>query len=115
MKDDILENSMMLLPKTISAISEDYLSLYVDIVYQRILNYCNRSDFPEQLKYVASQMVVDYVTESYGKFENTPIASISEDGRSVSFDYEAYSTYIDDRISKTNELNRFKKLYRVDK
>jgi hypothetical protein len=43
------------------------------------------------------------------------ISTISEDGRSVSFTNGVeLRTSIEDRIARTTELKRFKKLYRVD-
>ena len=95
------------------------LNVYIDMTRQSILNYCNRSDLPEELNYTLCQMCADSyrdVTNSSVKGEvNGNVSSISEDGRSVSFSSGAeFKTAIEDRITRTTELNRFKKLYRVD-
>lgn len=95
------------------------LAVYVNITKQSILNYCNRSDLPEALNYTLCQMCADSyrdVTNSSAKGEvNGNVSSISEDGRSVSFSSGAeFKTALEDRITRTTELNRFKKLYKVD-
>ena len=110
-KDDIKTYAQTLLPTGIE-ISETRLSLFVDVVYQDILNYCNRDDFPSELEYTASQLVVDLITEEYTTFENPRMSSISEDGRTVSFDMAGISAKVEDKINKITLLKRFKKLYR---
>jgi len=94
------------------------LTVYVDMTKQTILNYCNRSDIPEALNYTLCQMCADSyrdVTNLSAKGEvNGNVSSISEDGRSVSFSSGAeFKTALEDRITRTTELNRFKKLYRL--
>lgn len=95
------------------------LTVYVDMTKQTILNYCNRSDLPEELNYTLCQMCADSykdVTNSSAKGEiNGNVSSVSEDGRSVSFSSGAeFKTALEDRVTRTTELNRFKKLYKVD-
>ena len=95
------------------------LNVYIDMTRQSILNNCNRSDLPEELNYTLCQMCADSyrdVTNSSAKGEvNGNVSSISEDGRSVSFSSGVeFKTAIEDRITRTTELNRFKKLYKVD-
>ena len=95
------------------------LTVYVDMTKQTVLNYCNRSDLPEALNYTLCQMCADSyrdVTNSSAKGEvNGNVSSISEDGRSVSFSSGAeFKTAIEDRVTRTTELNRYKKLYRLD-
>ena len=113
MKDEIFEYAQRLLPSKIE-IDDTRLSLFVDIVYQDILNFCNRTDeeFPDELEYTAAQLVVELVTEEYTTFESNRVSSISEDGRTVNFDLNGISVKAEDKISKLTILKRFKKLYR---
>lgn len=113
MKDEILEICKVLLPNT-SKIDDTRLSLYVDIIYQKILNYCNRYDFPEALKYVAAQMVIDLITDNQVINGNiSSLKSIEEDGRKVEFNVDNIMTAAEEKVTKTTELNRYKKLYRT--
>lgn len=95
------------------------LNVYIDMTRQSILNYCNRSDLPEALNYTLCQMCADTyrdIANSRAKGEVTGnVSSVSEDGRSVSFSSGAeFKTALEDRITRTTELNRFKKLYKLD-
>lgn len=113
MKDEILEICKVLLQNKIDDVR---LSLFVDIVYQKILNYCNREDFPEALKYVAAQMVVDLITDNQVVNGNiSSLKSIEEDGRKVEFNVDNIMTATEEKVLKTTELNRYKKLYRNTK
>lgn len=93
------------------------LRIYIQTVSQSILNYCNISELPSALNFILCQMVVDTYCEM--KTKNTGsvvgnVQSISEDGRTVSFtNGSEFKTVIEDRITRTRELNRYKKLFRV--
>ena len=94
------------------------LRIYVATVTQSILNYCNIDELPSALNYTLCQMVADTYYEMKSRSGTGSVvgnvSSISEDGRSVSFtNGSEFKVAIDDRISKTRELNRFKKLYRI--
>lgn len=95
------------------------LSVYVDMTRQSILNYCNRSDFPEALNYTLCQMTADTYRDltlmnTKGEVVGN-VGSVSEDGRSVSFtNGTEFKTAIEDRVTRTTELNRYKKLYRLE-
>ena len=94
------------------------LRIYVATVNQSILNYCNIDELPSALNYTLCQMVADTYNEMKSRSGTGSVvgnvSSISEDGRSVSFtNGSEFKVAIDDRISKTRELNRFKKLYRI--
>ena len=94
------------------------LRIYVATVTQSILNYCNIDELPSALNYILCQMVADTYNEMKSRSGTGSVvgnvSSISEDGRSVSFtNGSEFKVAIDDRISKTRELNRFKKLYRI--
>ena len=94
------------------------LRIYVATVTQSILNYCNIDELPSALNYTLCQMVADTYNEMKSRSGTGSVvgnvSGISEDGRSVSFtNGSEFKVAIDDRISKTRELNRFKKLYRI--
>lgn len=94
------------------------LPVYISMVKQAILNYCNIWELPEELNYTLCQMTADSYRDitagqSTGEVKGN-VSSISEDGRSVSFGSGAeFKTALADRITRTTELNRFKRLYRI--
>lgn len=113
MKEEMLEICKTLLPKDIQ-ISDNLLSLYIDIIYQRILNYCRRKDFPEALKYTACQMVIEMIVETQTILsDDSRVSSISEGDRTVNFDTAGVVIQADEKISKKSELNEYRKLYRI--
>ena len=95
------------------------LSVYISMTRQEILTYCNRSDLPKALNYTLCQMTADAyrdmtASQSTGGVVGN-VSSISEDGRSVSFSNGSeFKTSIEDRVTRTTELNRYKKLYRLE-
>ena len=95
------------------------LAVYIAMTRQTILNYCNRSDLPEALNYTLCQMTADTYRDitagqSSGEVRGN-VSSISEDGRSVSFSSGTeFKTAIEDKVSRTAELNRYKLLFRKD-
>ena len=96
------------------------LEVYIAMTKQSILNYCNISELPEALNYTLCQICADTYHDTTARASGGVIAgavsSISEDGRTVSFSSgsDALKTAIEDRITHTTELNRYKKLYRID-
>ena len=97
---------------------DSILQVYLDITVQSILNYCNIFELPSALNYVACQLACDAYRDSNAKNGTGQIVgnveSITEDGRKVDFGSPSYiRTYINERITRLRELNRFKKLYRV--
>lgn len=115
---DFLSNTKLLLG--ISNDTDDkILQFLISTVTQEILNFCNISKLPSALNYTLCQMVMDIYRDNQKSNSNNSvignISSISEDGRSVSFTNGVeLKTSIEDRIARTTELKRFKKLYRVD-
>ena len=95
------------------------LGVYIDMTKRSILNFCNLSEFPDDLNYTLCLMVADTyrdlsLVNTKGEVVGN-VGSISEDGRSVSFSNGAeFKTAVDDRISRTTELKRFRKLYRIE-
>lgn len=98
--------------------ADEILQLYISITTNEILNYCNISELPSALNYTLCQMVADTYRDNL-KNNSTQkvvgnISSISEDGRSVSFtNGSEIKTAIDDRIARTTELKRYRKLFRI--
>jgi len=98
--------------------ADEILQLYISITTNEILNYCNISELPSALNYTLCQMVADAYRDNL-KNNSTQnvvgnISSISEDGRSVSFtNGSEIKTAIDDRITRTTELKRYRKLFRI--
>ena len=114
---DFLSNVKLLL-----GISDDsadgILQFLISTVETEILNYCNISELPSALNYTLCQMVADLYRDNTKKNGEKGVvgnvSSISEDGRTVSFtNGTELMTSIDDRITRTNELKRFRKLYRI--
>lgn len=99
---------------------DSILEVYVGLTKQSILNYCNRSDLPEALNYTLCQICADTYRDTTAKANGAvvsgAVSSISEDGRTVSFSnsLDLIKTAAEDRITHTTELNRYKKLYRLD-
>ena len=98
--------------------TDEILQLYIAITTNEILNYCNISELPSALNYTLCQMVADSYRDNLKNNATNSIvgnvSSISEDGRSVSFtNGSEIKTDIDDRITRTQELKRYRKLYRV--
>lgn len=95
------------------------LSVYIELTKRSILNYCNISELPSALDYTVCQITADTyrdITQSRitGDVAGN-VSSISEDGRSVSFSSGTeFKTAVEDKISRTTELNRYKKLYRLE-
>lgn len=99
-------------------VSDETLNVYLDLTRRSILNYCNISELPFELDYTLCQMCADVFRELMIKNNKGSvvgnISSMSEDGRSLSFGSGTeFLAGVEDRIAKTSELNRFKKLYRL--
>jgi hypothetical protein len=115
---DFLSNTKLLLG--ISNDTDDkILQFLISTVTQEILNFCNISKLPSALNFTLCEMVADVYRDNQKSNSNNSvvgnISTISEDGRSVSFTNGVeLRTSIEDRIARTTELKRFKKLYRVD-
>lgn len=99
---------------------DSILQVYLDITIQSILNYCNIFELPSALNYVACELACDAFRDNNAKNDIGGVVgnvqSITEDGRKVDFGTSSTTyikSYVDDRITRLRELNRFKKLYRV--
>lgn len=110
------ENSIAILLGK-SGSDKDLIDLLTEMVTQAILNYCNLNEFPKELEGTRLSMVAELYNESKAIPETgaLPVSSISEGGRSVSFDVSkvSYGLFIDDKISKYSILNKFKRLYKL--
>lgn len=114
---DFLSNVKLMLGISDDGANE-ILRLYVDITKDEILSYCNISELPSALNYTLCRMAADSYRDNL-KNNSTGgvvgnVSSVSEDGRSVSFtNGSEIKTDIADRITRTHELNRYRKLYRI--
>lgn len=98
------------------------ISLFIDSTCQEIIIKTNRTKFPEDLKYLA----IDIVNDMYGQFlsdtnpdANNVIQSMSEDGRSVNFGASSFSQtkmqlLIQQKLNDNEALiKRYRLLYKV--
>lgn len=114
---DFLGNVKILL-KIEDDTQDKILLTCVSMTKQSVLNYCNIRELPSALNYVVCQISADSYKEAVSKADvgkiTGNVASVSEDGRSVSFTNgsELY-TSVENRISRTAELRRYRKLYRI--
>lgn len=97
---------------------DSVLQVYLSMTERSILNYCNIKELPSALDYTLCEMTADVYRENASKNKVGSVvgnvSSVSEDGRTVSFSNGAeIKASIEDRITRTNELNRYRKLYRV--
>ena len=115
MKDDIKEYVKTLLEGTGITISENRLSFLIDDFSTEVLIYCNRDDFPQELERVTAKIIYAYILSENSKIgTGSRVSSISEDGRSVSYDMNGIVIDAKNQIYATTLLNRFRKLYRVE-
>ena len=94
------------------------LRVYLSMTKNSILNYCNIKELPSALDFTLCQMTADVYRENTSKNKAGSVAgsvsSISEDGRTVSFSSATeIQALIEDRVTRTRELNRYRKLYRT--
>lgn len=94
------------------------LRVYLSMTKNSILNYCNIKELPSALNFTLCQMTADVYRENISKNKVGSVvgsvSSISEDGRTVSFSNATeIRASIEDRITRTHELNRYRKLYRI--
>ena len=113
---DYLSTTKVLLGIT-SSEKDGILQVYISKTIQSVLNYCNISVLPSALNYLVCDLTSDSYRDSIALNGSGDvvgnISSISEAGRTLSFS-SAIQTSLDDKISKTKELNKYKKLYRVE-
>lgn len=115
-KDTIIENILILLKVQNITVSEPVLNLYVDKVIQYILNYCNLKELPDELCYTVIDIVVNECSKAQSSSNSDGLASLSEDGRSVSFVTEVSKLpmYIEFDNKQKSILNKFKRFYKYD-
>lgn len=111
-------NTVKILMRKKNSDEDELLNLYIEITKQEILNYCNIDELPSELNFVLCTMVVDCYYDN--KLRNDSgevtgsVTSISEGDRTVDFsDGSSFKTSVENKILKTTELNRFKKLYKL--
>lgn len=100
---------------------DSILEVYIYIITQRVLNYCNIKELPEQLNYTVAQIAADMYKEPQQGIiiaGSGAVSSISEGGRTVSFDVGSkisknITATADERISTKTEISRFRQLYLI--
>ena len=111
-----MNGGLLAIVKTLLKITDDeqdaLLEIFIDMTVQSVLNYCNISALPAELRYVVCNMVVGMYKDMVGE-SNAPISSISEAGSSVSFATNMLQSRIDDSIKNMTQLNRFRQPYRT--
>lgn len=114
--DDILLKAKLLSGITDDA-HDDLLNLYIEMTVQSILNYCNRVKLPDELRLVAAQMVADmYGHNNTADGKTGGVSSVSEAGRTVSFNSSSVQSLIDYKLSERKEqLSSYRLLYRERK
>ena len=114
--DNILKTVKTLLGIEAGDITQDdILRLYIEIVMQSIINYCNIEKLPEALYFEAAQMVVDLKNGASTNAADTAgkVSSISEAGRTVSFDAAGAHQAVNAKLAdRKTQLDRFKLIYR---
>jgi hypothetical protein len=98
------------------------LELLIEETVQRILNFCNLNKMPFELRFTAARMVAELYTEgmklsALDDPNSATVSNVSEGGRSVAFSMsdrlKAMTRSIEDKISLTTELSRFKRLFKL--
>lgn len=93
---------------------DDIISLYVDMITRQILNYTNRAKLPDELLYIAAQMVVDIYNETTQDGKTGNVSSVSEAGRSVSFNTALVQLAMENKLAdRKSQLNGFRQPYRL--
>lgn len=97
--------------------NETTISLVLDILIQKIKNYCNREDIPTELELVIVEMLAEYnksLSSSGQDTQNTgEIKAITRGNTKIEYNVStnAKITSVDDLISKyKTHLIRFKKV-----
>lgn len=98
--------------------SDGILRIIIALTKNTILNYCNIKELPSALNFTLCQMTAEAYRENSAKTSTGGVvgnvSSVSEDGRTVSFTNGVeLKASIEDKVSHTKELNRYKRLYRL--
>lgn len=93
---------------------DNILALCIGMVTQQILNYTNRAELPDELIYVAAQMVIEVYNETFKSSETVNVASVSEAGRTVSFNTALVQLAAENKLEERKaQLNGFRLPYRT--
>lgn len=125
---DVILSKFKVLNNIEDETNDNIYKIYIEKAMQSICNLTNRNTFPEQLKYVVIDMLTDFYKTNIKINEDSEESngkdftkSISEAGRSVSFDNSSeleYSELLSANISKNlemreKEIYRYRLLYKV--
>lgn len=99
-----------------NTVKDTVLNIYIMMTKNAILNYCHITELPSALNYTLCMMTADVYRENVSQNNSGSVvgsvSSISEDGRTVAFSNGSeIKASIEDKISRTSELRRFRKLY----
>lgn len=99
-------------------VEDKILQIYVDLTKQSILNYCNLKELPSALNFTLCTICAETIIESSISNSDSEVvgnvSSVSEDGRTVSFtNGNEFKVAIENKISHTIELQRYRKLFRL--
>ena len=80
--------------------NDDVISVIIDLTKDKILNYINETELPNELEFILIELAV----ERYNRIGSEGIASESVDGKSVSYDddFEAYKPHLNFYMLKNN-------------
>lgn len=111
---NLLDTVKMLLGITDDS-KDALLSLHIGIVTQSILNTTNRQELPLELEHEACMMAFDMYNEMSNASGTTGKAtSVSEAGRSVSFDTSQAQLWAENRLKQREaQILSFRLPYRV--
>lgn len=107
MNERILQKLAILVGETVK--DEGTLSLILDILLQKIRNYCNRNDIPSGLELIIVEMLADYYkalnpndTKTKGEIENTgEIKSITRGKTRIEYNVAEKKS---NKVSSVDEL-----------
>lgn len=103
-----------MLPGVPDTVPDELLTLHIDIITRQILNHVNRTELPDGLIYVAAQMVVDIFNETTQDGKTGGVSSVSEAGRSVSFNSALVQLAVENKLEERKaQLDSFRLPYRI--
>ena len=88
--------------------NDELIHEIVEITKEKILNYINEKELPQELEFILVEMAVS----RFNKIGSEGFSSESTDGKSISYedDFEMYKQYLDDYLFKTGQNKGFKLL-----
>lgn len=89
--------------------SDELLSMYLEIIKQRVMDYCNRRDLPSDMELIIVEMTAKYYKAQSGSSSSGAIESIKRGDTEIK--YAAPNGQADDLITDyKSQLARWAKL-----